>query len=243
MLNSALTQPCTSWSYRVLKGIAASSMIVACGANDTTSPAEKATSVVVDPLVCPASREDGRGKVFHEQYLQAHADQAHKVTVTLRAITWSNPACDSDEAPTGCPDRDQALREREELNIKQLQCVREAFGPPEARGAIRAEWYEQLETPGNGPPTPIGVAFSTLAMWSQLEAVAQHPYVQRIDPAPGQSAKLGIMASAIPSECPAAADAPEAKTMDAASIRGQGRQSGCHRAESNRLAGPPYVSW
>lgn len=97
------------------------------------------------------------------------------------------------------------------------------FGPPGSVRLLGGQWYEALQTPTGRRPTPVGTAFSVRALWSQLELAAQHPYVERIEPALGQAAKLGVAAPAIPSECPRATDAPDPKLLEAESIRRQGR--------------------
>jgi hypothetical protein len=71
---------------------------------------------------------------------------------------------------------------------------------------------------------PIGVAFSALALWSQIEAVAKHPYVDRIEPAFGEAARLGLPRPKIPEECPKADDAPAPKLVNAANLEGTGRK-------------------
>ncbi|HKY38557.1 MAG TPA: hypothetical protein VJN18_21585 [Polyangiaceae bacterium] len=174
-------------------------------------------------MTCPDARESGAGKVTHEAYLRAHSEQTQVVAIKLRRLPWANPACADVEGSSSCSDRDGALTERQALNLKQVECVLAAFGPPGSIEAVRAQWYEPLQTPSSGPPTPIGTAFSVLALWSQLEAVARHPYVERIEPAPRQASKLGVPAPAPQAECPVATDPLDPKLADAASIRGNGR--------------------
>lgn len=202
-------------------------LLPGCGgakhAGSSSEPAHPPLSVTVDPLVCPETLESGTGKVAHEAYLRAHSDQTQWVAVHLRPIRWGNPACSSAAASADCPERDQALAERGTLNLKQVACVLAAFGGPGSIRAPRAQWYEELQAPSKGVPAPIGTAFSVVALWSQLEMVAQHPYVERIEPALGQAAQLGVAPPAIPRECPEATDAPDAKLVDAESIRGRGR--------------------
>jgi hypothetical protein len=196
--------------------------MLACGGNGIATTPSPPRAIAIDPVECPTANESADGKIFHQSYLREHTDQTQNVTITLRPIQWTNPACEASSEE--CADRDQALQERQALNAKQLECVLAAFGPRDAVGAIRAEWYEPLETPSTGRPTPIGIAFSVLTVWSQLEAVARHPYVQRIDPAPGESAKLGIASPPSSTECPAAMDPPEPKLVDAVSVQRQGRK-------------------
>lgn len=198
--------------------------VLACGSLSTETPSTSSgTSVVVDPITCPTTLESGVGKVVHEAYLRDHAEQTQRVTVTLRAIQWTRPSC-ANLGSADCPDPDRALQERQALNSKQVECVLGAFSSPHFVGPVQAEWYETLRKLSTGVPVPIGVAFSTLALWPQLEVVAQHPYVERIEPAPGEAAKLSVAPAAIPQECPAPMDAPEPKLFDVASIQGQGRK-------------------
>lgn len=207
-------------SLRLFRVLIATAFLVGCGGKHAGTGTDLPST---SPTECPTAHEDSAGKVANEAYLRAHSDQTQTVTITLRSLTWANPACSNAETTAGCPDRDQALAEREAENVKQVECVLAAFGPAGSVPALQAVWYEPLEHPSTGAPTPIGTAFAVNAVWSQLEAVAQHPYVERIEPAFGQAAKLGVPAPAVPTECPPPNEVPDMKLLDAASIRGVGR--------------------
>lgn len=199
-------------------------LLPGCGAKHADNPpGQRPPSVAVDPLSCPDARESSAGKVTHEAYLRAHSEQTQVVTIKLRPLAWANPACADAESSSSCSDRDAALAERQALNLKQVECVLAAFGPSGSVEGVRAQWYEPLQTPSSGPPTPIGTAFSALALWSQLEAVARHPYVERIEPALRQASKLGVPAPAVQAECPQATEPADSKLTDAVSIRDNGR--------------------
>jgi len=194
-------------------------LLLGCGGKHASNGVSPPST---NPTECPTAQESGAGKIAHEAYLRAHVDQTQTVTVKLRSLPWTNPACSNAQTTAGCPDRDRALAERAALNVKQVQCVLAAFGPAGSVGT-QAVWYEPLEQPSSGVPTPIGTAFAVRAVWSQLDIVAQHPYVERIEPAFGQAAKLGVPAPSIPTECPPPNDVPDMKLLDVTSIRGQGR--------------------
>jgi len=192
--------------------------LLGCGAKRTdTAPEQPPPAFSVDPTQCPELAPDGAGKVAHQAYLEQHPDLTHHVTVRLRELSWSAPTCPGPEGGAAiCAERDQSLRELQELNAKQAQCVFSAFGPSGSLEAPLAQWYEAPRVRGDGSPTPIGRAFSARALWSQIEQVARHPYVERIEPALGEAAKLGVAPPLIPAECPAPLDSPTAKLVDAA---------------------------
>jgi hypothetical protein len=179
----------------------------------------------VDPVVCPTVQESSAGKVHHEEYLRAHADLTHSIVVELRSLPWDPPACAGDKSDSArCPERDQALKTRQQLNQKQVTCVIEAFGPPGSLKAPTAHWYEPPRLQSDGFPTPVGTSFSVLALWSQLEVVARHPYVASLRPALGEATRIGVPAPPVPVECPRANDAPGPKLVDAMDLEGLGRQ-------------------
>jgi len=211
----------STYLFRILP---VSLLLLACGGRHSgDSPGPSSPGIAIDAVECPGAQESISGKVGHEAYLRAHSEETQTVTVHLRPVQWKNSACASAATSPGCPDRDGALAERQALNRKQVECVLAAFGSA-GSVAARGVWYEPLQTPSSGAPTPIGTAFSVQALWSQLEVVAGHPYVERIEPGFGQAAKLGVAVPAIPSECPSPSDSPEMKLNDLAIIRGQGRK-------------------
>lgn len=189
--------------------------LLACG--DAT-PA----GFAVDPTGCPARRESGIGKVFHESYLRAHAETTQSITVTLRAPRSSLPPCMG--YGQACPARDSALSANQFLNQVEVDCVTTALS---TLGVSRVEplWYGPLQIGSDGRPVPFGFAFATGGNWRQIEALSHHPYVESIAPAPGVSARIGVTAPPIFAECPAANDSPEQKVQDARAIKGHGRKS------------------
>ena len=200
-------------------------MLAGCGSKRTdTPPGQQPPSVTVDPVSCPEASESSAGKVTHEVYLRVHPQQTQRITVHLRPLSWADASCAKSESSPSCPDPDQALLERQALNLKQVECVLSTLSPSGPVESLRAQWYEALLSPTTGAPKPVGTAFSVLALWPQIEAVARHPYVDRIEPAPGEAIKLGVSPPAIPGECPAATDPPDPKLVDATSLRGNGRQ-------------------
>jgi hypothetical protein len=193
----------------------------ACGGSPSKPPV---VAFAVDPVTCPDARDSGAGKISHETFLRAHPDLTHSITVTLRALPWAPPACGGDASDAArCAARDAALSERQTLDAKEVSCVVAAFGPPGSIKMVTPYWYEPPRLKTSGVPVPVGTAFTVRASWSQIQEVARHPYVERIDPAPGEAPKLGLTPPPIPGECPAADEAPEPKLGDAA-IQGLGRQ-------------------
>ncbi|MDX2052107.1 MAG: hypothetical protein SFV15_06945 [Polyangiaceae bacterium] len=213
-------------------------VLVSCGrANDVPqmsgsgSPVSNGPPVadlVIDPDTCPAEApelSEAKLSISFEAYLRTHPDLTHSIAVKLREPRFTPPPCDGDTSDTvRCAARDEALLQRQVLNQKALECVFESFGPPGSLKQPLALWYEAPRKLESGLPVPIGVAFSALASWSQVEVVARHPYVERIEPAFRTAAEFQVEAPKIPLECPAAVEASAAKLTEARSIQGQGRR-------------------
>ena len=190
-------------------------------ARQATPPLEAPPAFTVDPDQCPELEESSAGKITHEAYLAMHPELTHAVTVKLRELTAPPPPCSgSTDDSVACAERDPALAKRQALSIKQVECVllRAELTAP------RAHWYESLRFQTNGFPAVIGTAFSTRALFSFIELAARHPYVESIEPALGEAAKLGVAPPSVPKECPAATDSPEGKLENFESVIGQGRQ-------------------
>lgn len=191
---------------------------------DSATAVPPSSSVVVDAVDCPAYEDDGAGKLTHEVALEAHPADTDFVTVVLKSIAWPPAPCDGAKTLENCAERDEVLRQRQTLNQKQVDCVLATLGPPGSLPAPLPVWYEALATSANDSPEPVGTSFAIRALLPQLELLAHSPYVERIEPGPGEAIKLGVTAPPIPEECPAPSDAPDSKLGDLASIRDQGRK-------------------
>jgi hypothetical protein len=114
--------------------------------------------------------------------------------------------------------------EREDLNRRYLRCVLEEFGPPGSVGELTALWYERPYHLSTGRPSAIGLEFGVPALWSQIQRVARHPLVERVDPFPGLVQNVDVPAVEPSPECPSGTDSPLAKLERAQSIQSRGRQ-------------------
>jgi hypothetical protein len=193
------------------------------GTGPSSSSPEPAPAFSVDPERCPEAGKSSAGRIAHESYLRTHAELTHVVAVKLRTLPGSVPSCSADDEAATCVERDEALAGRQALNVKQFACVATAFGSSAALGGPLAAWYERALLGSDGFPVPIGTVFEARASWSQIEVVAAHPYVERIEPALGEASRIGVAAPTVPAECPAAEDPPAGKLTDVASIEGGGR--------------------
>jgi hypothetical protein len=180
--------------------------------------------VVVTPGSCPTENEAGVGKIGARDYYAAHPSETFIIAVRLRPLALAIPPCPGQsDADARCAERDQALMERQAQNQQQFACVLGSFGPPRSVDDLLPLWYESPHHLTSGRPVPIGVEFIVAANWAQVQAVAAHPFVARIDPAPGQAPLLKVAAPAPPGECPAPTDEPLRKLVDA-QIQNQGQR-------------------
>lgn len=179
-------------------------------------------NITIDPIHCPVERESGASKVQPDGYLRDHLDEVQNAALKLRPMAWTSPACAMPDTG-GCSDRDAALRERQALNQKQVDCVRATFEFGSIEGPSVPVWYEPLQALSSGMPVPIGTEFSLRALGSTLVTLAEHPYVESIVPAFGEAARLSLTAPSVPEECPAASEEPDAKLVELVSIQDKGR--------------------
>jgi hypothetical protein len=201
--------------------------------------APRDAAAIVTPGHCPTVTEDPSGKIGHADYLRAHPDTAALIAVRLRPLADALPSCPNDDTfDARCPARDQALVDRQQRNQQQVRCVLDAFGPPGSVADLLPLWYESPRHLTSWQPVPIGLEFQVVALWQQVQTVAAHPFVERIDPAPGQAPLLGVAPAPVPSDCPAATDEPLRK-LTRAQIQDRGRQPVAVELRDSAL--PPEV--
>ncbi len=221
--------------------------IASCGAGPGVPPAhpdagspDGGDGVEVSLGSCPDQRESPAGKVRHEAFLRADPGTTRLVAVKLREILPAIPPC-ADPAPDArCEERDRALEQRRRLNQQQITCVAREIGGDRAsiNGAL---WYELPQHLTSGRPVPIGLAFTFQAIWPQVEALAAHPFVEAIEPPPGEVLGTGASPPAPPAGCPAAREEPLRKLTRAESIKGGGRAPVVVELRDEGLL-PPVVS-
>lgn len=223
-LNCYLGRTHSRVPYPFLVLAALTGLLANCGTTKSEPPSAGTTgrSVTVDPMQCPDDREDSAGKVSPETYLSGPAEEVNNATIKLRPVAWRNLSCASADG-IGCPDREAAISERQAMNQKQVDCVLAILESDEIAGPVVPVWYEPPQKLVTGLPVPIGTEFSVPAVGAALQRVATHPYVESIVPAFAEAARLGLVPTPIPEECPEAADEPNIKLMDLLSARDQGR--------------------
>jgi hypothetical protein len=197
-------------------------IVGACAAStapvDTPSPPLKVLAGS-----CPTERESPAGKVWDEKYVRDRADTIFRVALSLKDDGLPNiPSCPGGSGrDERCPQRDDALIERENLNLQQVKCVRDVLGGFGMEGGL-SFWYELPYHFSSGKPVPIVLTFSADVSMRQLNAIAAHPYVARIEAMPGDAAFLGARAPAPPKECPTNTEPATPKLTEA--VHGSGRQ-------------------
>ncbi len=192
------------------------------GGGSTSSPSPP-NAAVGDG--CPSQREDGTSKVHLDSRFASMPDKTLLVAITLRDSLPPVPSCPgATSADEACAQRDSALMERETLNRRNLRCVLEQFGPPGSVGEMTALWYELPHHLSTGRPSAIGLEFGVPTLWSQVQRVAQHPLVERVDPFPGLVQNVDAAAAEPAPGCPSGTELPLPKLERAQSIRSRGRQ-------------------
>lgn len=219
------------------------------GLSACSSHSVKVSSTGAPPSVpvrdgrCPTETEASAGKIFHDEVWNAAPTSQHQVMVWLRQTSLPGvPPCPEDDgADARCTERDQALAERQRLDVQELTCVLAAI---DRRGGIKdlsTLWYEQPQHLTSGQPVPIGLAFGLSLSAAQIDRLAQHPFVQKVEPWPGTALQQGIPAPPAPAECPAAVDEPAPKLDGITAIRNQGPQPVVVQLADDGLLPPPVT--
>ena len=135
----------------------------------------------------------------------------------------SVPVCAGDSSPDArCAARDDALSERQQLNTQELECVLAALS---ARVDVMATiWYELPYHRTSGEPVPIGLAFGLSLSHSQIDALVQHPFVEKVEPWPGSAISQHVAPVPAPVECPEEVEPAAPKLDGITSIQNQGRR-------------------
>jgi hypothetical protein len=159
-----------------------------------------------------------------QAFFEATPDSVWAVAVWLRPSSLPVvPDCPGDSARDArCAERDQALTERQLLNVQEVNC---ALGVLSDRVTnLAALWYELPYHLTTGAPVPIGFSLRLLLTGPQIALLASHPFVERIEPAPGTVPGSGIAPPAPPDDCPTSSDDPGPKLSRLVQIQGKGRQ-------------------
>lgn len=150
--------------------------------------------LVVDTDSCPSEREPNAAKLPEVQQVP-DLEEVVGIVVHLREIGGAQQGSSGGEEVSAV----QVLESRYLQNQQQVKCVFESFGVDGV--APMARWYEPLEYLSTGEARPIGRAFATTARWKTVQAVAEHPYVQRVSLDFGESIGRGAEPSLPDSSC------------------------------------------
>ncbi len=194
------------------------------GASPEASEGGHDGSVPIEPGKCPSEQESTDGKIAGDAIFSANPDIEYPVAIWLRsAILPRVPACPDDSARDArCAARDDALSQRQALNVQEVNCVLDALGNRITH--LSALWYELPYHLTSGAPVPIGLSFRLILSGAQIAAAASHPFVERVEPAPGTVSGSAFPIPAAPDECAASSDDPVPKLSQLTQIQGQGFQ-------------------
>lgn len=175
---------------------------------------------------CPAGIESSAGKIFHEEVWSAAPATEHQVMVWLRETSLPGvPTCPADSgADARCVERDELLAERQRLNVQELTCALASLDQGGSVQQLSTLWYEQPYHLTSGEPVPIGLAFGLSLSEAQIALLAQHPFVEKIEPWPGMARQQAIPAPPAPADCPGPVDDATPKLDGITVIRNQGPQ-------------------
>lgn len=216
---------------RFAPALAASAILVLVGGchgadKPPCAPVPGSKTVAVTLGQCPIERESGVGKIYGEAELLKHPTATLKATIVLRTLSQTVRPCPGDTSSDArCTERDQSLTERASLNAQEWACVvQDIVGEGRLPPETIAVWYEVPYHLTSGRPVPIATMVQLPMTLDQVERVAQHPYVERIEPPVDKAWAWNAGAPAPPGDCPKPTDEPIAKLTRLTSIQGLGRQ-------------------
>jgi hypothetical protein len=214
------------WS-RFGSALAASACAIATlGCHGPAATSSNPKPVVVTLGECPADRESAAGKVHAEASLPVDPAATLTAMVVLRPLSQRVESCPGDASTDArCAVRDASLMERSSLNQQEWGCVGHEIAGNARLPQTTAIWYEVPYHLTTGQPVPIGTMVQLQMTREQVGRVAGHPFVERIEPPPGQGWSWGAGAPRPPDDCPKATDEPLAKLDRLTSIQGMGRQA------------------
>jgi hypothetical protein len=205
--------------------VASACAITAVGCHGSTKPSRNAVPVVVTLGQCPAERESSASKIYEGASLPVQPATALTAMIVLRPLSQNVDTCPGDTSPDArCAARDDSLVQRSALNAQEWACVEQEIAGSGSFPSATAAWYEAPHHLTTGRPVPVGVMVQLLMTVEQIERVAHHPFVERIEPPPGKGWAWDVGAPLPPADCPEANDEPLAKLGRVTSIQGLGRQ-------------------
>lgn len=226
------------WS-RFLALAASASAIAGLGCHGPAAPSSNLKTVVVTLGQCPADRESAAGKVYAEASLPVDSAATLTAMVVLRPLSQRVETCPGDASSDArCAVRDVSLMERSSLNQQEWGCVGGDIAGNGRLPPTTAIWYEVPYHLTTGQPVPIGTMVHLLMTREQIGSVAGHPFVERIEPPPGQGRSWGAGAPPPPDDCPKATDEPLAKLDRLTSIQRMGRQPAVIELKDNGFLPP-----
>lgn len=192
--------------------------------NGTTTCGPSTPPVPVQAGACPTELDDPTGKICNPASWDFQPDNQYQVAVWLRQASLPPvPDCPNDPARDArCASRDGALDARQRLNAQELTCALSALGTRVE--VMRTLWYELPYHLTSARPVPVGLAFGLVLSASQIATLAQHPFVEKIEPWPGSAILQKVPAIPPPSECPTEVEPALPKLDGISSIQGEGRQ-------------------
>lgn len=186
------------------------------GTNDGIVPVELGS--------CPEEREPTVNKIAGAATFDANPDLEYPVAVWLRAASLPPvPSCPEDDGQDSrCMTRDNALMARQALNAQELNCVLDSLAARITH--LSALWYELPYHLTSGAPVPIGLSFRLTLTGAQIAELAAHPFIEKIEPAPGTTPGTNLPAPSAPAECRTGMDDPTPKLDQLTQIQGKGFQ-------------------
>lgn len=219
------------WAYRVC-------VVALCvlGCSDEKLPSEPNAGVSPDAsnTECPSLVAPVDAKIFGVEFYGGQGDAAFQVAIWLTAeAARSTELCDGE---TGACLDDTQLLGLMNSNVEAWRCVFEGTLPDARIDRIGSVWYEPPQYTTDASTLPFLRALRANLSLDQMRDLSRHPFLDRIEPAPGFAGPTGFFPEP-PLECPEPNDSVDAKLDGALSLQGQGRQPAAIQLKT----GPDYL--
>lgn len=185
---------------------------LACGGGCGSDGRQEITPVELDR--CPTALEEPSAKITFD-------NNGEGVPVAIVLRQESLPSLGTCGDGSGCA-IDATLIERQKLNHQELNCVLATLKGLDQSSLVPL-WYEDVRHLSTGETVPIGLAFQLQLGRDQIEAIASHPFVERVSLSPGSDPPRARLFRGAQFDCARGTEDPTLKVQGFAPIVGNAR--------------------